>query len=339
MRKSIALSLLVVTLAVAVACQAQPSNSLDDVLAEVVGSEIPKWKQWRAGAPFTGNYATTTSKTMFGEWVNGKHVLSLNVSLADGPEEMDSGFRSFFIRSVLPQSGKVTGLGEKAAMLSTCTFVDIIFAQYNVVVKLNYTFRRGCDRPVTDWSVAAPTKEIERATKLAHALYAAIDSDRSMTPCRNDFLNTFFPRPTNDRERMLEAAFNGNAEVIRSLVTAGVQVSGTDKDGNTPLHLAVRHGCRDAIKALIEAKADVNARNLDGRTPLMTAANLRNLEAVQSLTDAGASPQLKDKVGWNAADHASERRFFGTIFPQPEHNGPEVLKLLEAHGVHPRVKT
>lgn len=333
MRKLSLFSFLV--LSVAFSGHAQVPRTLDDVFANVLASEFPKWKRWKAGAPFSGHYATTLSKRMHGEWKKGDSRLSLSVALADTPEAMELEFRRFFIRQIVPKGNPISGFGERAAMLSTCDFVDAAFSRYNVSVKIHYSFRRSCDRPVPSWEVTAPPKEIERITKLAQALYAAIDSERSMTPCRNDFLNTYFPRPEDDQEKMLEAASNGSTQAIRSLIAAGVTASGTDAEGNSPLHIAARNGCLAAIQALVDTKVDLNARNLRGHTPLMVAASFKDMEAVQLFLNVGADLGSQDQYGWNAADHAVSGPPISTLFPRPSEKGPRILKLLESYGVRP----
>lgn len=316
---------------------AQSSRTLDDVLADIVATAFPKFRLERPGAPFRGSYPTTPVKIMLGDWKKGKSQgLSIVAFITETPAEVEKQRNHFLTRAIMPRSAPVRGLGEDAILLSTCTFVNIAFSKENVFVTLNYSFRRGCDTSApAKWNVAAPSKEIERVTKLAQALYTSITTKRSMTPCHNDFLNTYFPRPTNDGERMLEAAFNGNSLAIKSLVAVGVPVAGVDSEGNTPLHLAVRHGCTDAIQALIEAKADMNARNLKGQTPLMISANLKDLEASRLLINAGTDLAAQDKHGSNAATHSITPRYIYTLFPQPEVNGLEIRKLLEARGVKP----
>jgi hypothetical protein len=229
----------------------------------------------------------------------------------------------------MPRGGQIKSLGENAIFLSTCTFVDVAFVKENVFVSLHYSFISDCPKTVPQWNASGPAKEIARATKLAEALYSSITKKRSMTPCNNDFINTYLSRPLTDQERMLEAAYNGNTAVITSLLGAGVSTSVSDIDGNTPLHLAVRHGCVDTIRALIDAKAYLNAQNRKGKTPLMIAVDLRVLDAVRTLLEAGADTRIEDFPGNNAARQAKFGRSVYTMFPQPEENAVEIRKLLE----------
>ena len=59
-----------------------------------------------------------------------------------------------------------------------------------------------------------------------------------------------------------------DAGVIKLVATYGVPVNGLNKEGKTPLMLAVENGMDDHVRALIENGADVNIRARDGRTAL-----------------------------------------------------------------------
>jgi ankyrin repeat protein len=61
-----------------------------------------------------------------------------------------------------------------------------------------------------------------------------------------------------------------------------------DKNGDTPLHLAVRSGSLEAARALIEAGADLSLANNEGDTPLQLALELGKKDAAKALQEAGA---------------------------------------------------
>lgn len=90
---------------------------------------------------------------------------------------------------------------------------------------------------------------------------------------------------------------------IDKLVKAGADVNRRDKDGTTPLMLAVQKEINaDVIEALIKNGADVNARDNYGWTPLMLAAQQnRNPEITKLLLDAGADANIHNLVGWTPA--------------------------------------
>jgi ankyrin repeat protein len=82
----------------------------------------------------------------------------------------------------------------------------------------------------------------------------------------------------------------GQLDVVKYLVEEkGADVNAANKDGNTPLHWAVRYGKWDIVKYLVEEKgADVNAANNDGNTPLHWAAEKGKLDVVKLLIEHGA---------------------------------------------------
>lgn len=91
-----------------------------------------------------------------------------------------------------------------------------------------------------------------------------------------------------------------------------------DKNGNTPLHLAVQHGCVEMVSALIDAGARVNARNLRQETPLMAAANMNCVDLARLLLVSGADAKARDIYGMNAAFHAISAMRFSDYDPNQE---------------------
>ncbi|MGL9718324.1 MAG: ankyrin repeat domain-containing protein [Wolbachia sp.] len=74
-------------------------------------------------------------------------------------------------------------------------------------------------------------------------------------------------------------------------------VNAKDKDGYTPLHLAVRGGKLDAVKSLINKGADVNAKSKFNSTPLHSAVADGKLDIVKYLINRGADVNAKRKGG------------------------------------------
>lgn len=67
-----------------------------------------------------------------------------------------------------------------------------------------------------------------------------------------------------------DAALDRN-DAISKETTEKLELSATNPEGETPLHLAARAGYRKTVKALLDAGADVNAKDAAGRTPLSVA--------------------------------------------------------------------
>jgi ankyrin repeat protein len=101
------------------------------------------------------------------------------------------------------------------------------------------------------------------------------------------------------------AGFNGEGEVVKILLDAGADVTSTDKDGATPLHVAKG----DAVEFLLTAGADANAAGKHGMTPLF---NLWPTEAAagkaRALIAAGADVNLALKSGATPLLFLAERK-------------------------------
>ena len=75
---------------------------------------------------------------------------------------------------------------------------------------------------------------------------------------------------------------NGHLHIVRASIAAGADVSATDKEGWTALHVAARWGHLTVVQALIQAGAGVSATDKDGRTALHLAAREGHLPAARS---------------------------------------------------------
>ncbi len=70
---------------------------------------------------------------------------------------------------------------------------------------------------------------------------------------------------------LIEAVKDGDADRVRALIAAQVDVNGTDADGTTALHWAANRDDLETTGLLIDAGADVAAANRFGATPLALA--------------------------------------------------------------------
>jgi len=71
-------------------------------------------------------------------------------------------------------------------------------------------------------------------------------------------------------------------EMISWLLAQGVEPSGRDEDGRTPLHLSCLDSspyCEDEVKLLLAARALLDVKDKDGSTPLHLCARLREEKA------------------------------------------------------------
>ncbi len=88
---------------------------------------------------------------------------------------------------------------------------------------------------------------------------------------------------------LMEAAREGDAQAVRSLLAQGADVNAAEGDGMTALHLAAEGGHDEVLEILISASAQVDARTRIGSyTPLHLASRSGHSSAVTKLLDAGA---------------------------------------------------
>jgi ankyrin repeat protein len=57
--------------------------------------------------------------------------------------------------------------------------------------------------------------------------------------------------------------------VVKLLLERGVELETKDKDGQTPLSWATRHGHEAVVMLLLERGAELETKDKDGQTPLL----------------------------------------------------------------------
>ncbi len=114
-------------------------------------------------------------------------------------------------------------------------------------------------------------------------------------------LDRWSPR---DENQMHKYARTDDLEAIKRMVEVdGKDVNPRDASGNTPLHVAAKHGNTRVIEYLASKGADMNAQEKEGRTPLHVAAvqsywtqDYGNV--IQTLIGRGANVNAKDHEGY-----------------------------------------
>ena len=98
------------------------------------------------------------------------------------------------------------------------------------------------------------------------------------------------------------AAQEGKAEILKCFISAGANVNARtfshkscrsrrvsfDRDGDTPLMLAVQNDELKCMTILIEAGADVNTTDAEGNTILIKEVDVCSCECLRKLIEAGA---------------------------------------------------
>lgn len=107
----------------------------------------------------------------------------------------------------------------------------------------------------------------------------------------------------HQRSALSYAAQKGRPVIVRRILKRDIfmNLSETDKDGNTPLHLAAEAGQPDIVDILVceflKYHLNIDCPNSDGFTPLLLACKNDNfVSAYILLTKGNASPDKKDII-------------------------------------------
>jgi len=118
---------------------------------------------------------------------------------------------------------------------------------------------------------------------------------------------------------IIGAAWDPKRQVktIETLLDAGAEINGQDKNGATPLHRAVRTRCAAAVQCLLQAGANPLLKNKPGSTPFHLAvqntgrggsgasgAIAEQRQIIEELLAFGLSPDLKNAGGKTVRDSA-----------------------------------
>ncbi|XP_010903928.2 Usher syndrome type-1G protein homolog [Esox lucius] len=122
----------------------------------------------------------------------------------------------------------------------------------------------------------------------------------------------------------LWAAYHGNLEALRLIVSRGGNPDKCDIWGNTPLHLAAANGHHNCLSFLVSFGANVWCLDNDYHTPLDMAATKNHMDCVRYLDSIAAkqsalNPKLVNKLK-ERAFHEAERRIKECVKLQRKHH-------------------
>ena len=111
-------------------------------------------------------------------------------------------------------------------------------------------------------------------------------------------------RDKNGLTPLMVAVDKGHVDVVNELIKLDADVNQSWKDGGTPLYIAAQQGHKKIIEILLAAKVDVNKAIYDGATPLYIAAQNGHKDIVEQLLEAGADIYHKDHSGTMVKDRS-----------------------------------
>ncbi|MBI1275404.1 hypothetical protein GC177_05470 [bacterium] len=123
-----------------------------------------------------------------------------------------------------------------------------------------------------------------------------------------------------DATPLMRASFKGHGDIVKYLISVGANINARDVGGATALHMAARRGNDEVVKQLLAAGANTNQTDHEGWTPLMRAALQGHTKVVELLVKGGANV--------NAANTQSETALMMAAFT----GNAEITKILVQNG-------
>ncbi|KIE04651.1 Uncharacterized protein NF27_GZ00110 [Candidatus Jidaibacter acanthamoeba] len=106
---------------------------------------------------------------------------------------------------------------------------------------------------------------------------------------------------------------NGDIEIAKIFLEAGVDVNTSDRYEKTILMIAVEKGYEEMIDILIENQVDLDQQHRTGRTALMLAIMMEKRSIATKLILAGASLRIKDCKNNDAFTLLKEKKYYDLL--------------------------
>jgi len=103
-------------------------------------------------------------------------------------------------------------------------------------------------------------------------------------------------------------------ERFEKLITDGADINLKDKEGDTPLHYAVKFKREKPFQMLLDKKANLNAVDNYGTTPLSAAIQVKQYKMAETLVEKGADFNIPNSAGVTPLMFAAN----GAKYPAPE---------------------
>lgn len=125
---------------------------------------------------------------------------------------------------------------------------------------------------------------------------------------------------------LMEAIENNHVSSVKSLITAGANLSKRFYRGDTYLHIAAAGGSNGALEVLLERGMNVNEKNFFGETPLFQAVRTDNVQGMEILLENDADSSILPEKGKSLTEMVLESR------------NPDMLKVFIKSGADLKLK-
>jgi ankyrin repeat protein len=121
-------------------------------------------------------------------------------------------------------------------------------------------------------------------------------------------------------DKLTWAAYCGDLTEIEKYLNMGIDINSYDRNGETPLIVAIENAEIEAVKFLLQKGADPNKKSLYGCSPLEWFINLEedvldngfelSTETIDLLYDFGADLNIKNEANQTPLDIAIKRNHY-----------------------------
>lgn len=129
-----------------------------------------------------------------------------------------------------------------------------------------------------------------------------------------------------DRTPLHIAAGLGDTQKVINCLKRGDDVNARDKQGITPILMALLENQQEVVELLLQQDVDLNITDKDGTPPLSVAAGLGNAPIVKMMISKGSKIDHQEKDGWSPMHYACHR------------GHSEIAKILLENGADPGLK-